>query len=173
MLIPTTSWVTCCWLCFHTERHQLSLVRWQWHRVHALGLNWWRGRHRDRRLCVHGRQRRLAKIRLWHHVTRSPLWRSPSKSVLLQRHFEKPLESPQMCVWKCPPFSACLPLWLTGSKPFISFEVVCPPTWVKFGQSCYNFEPVVYKLTFEESREHCKLKGRDPKGGCDFVPPVV
>lgn len=75
---------TCCWLCFHTERHQLSLVRWQWHRVHTLGLNWWWRRHRDRRLCVHGRQRRLAKSRLRHPVARSPLWWSPSKSVLLQ-----------------------------------------------------------------------------------------
>lgn len=52
-------------------------------------------------------------------------------------------------------------LCLTGSKPFISYEVVCPSTWVKFGQSCYNFDTVVYKLTFEESRKHCRLKGRD------------
>lgn len=52
-------------------------------------------------------------------------------------------------------------LSLTGSKPFISYEVVCPSTWVKFGQGCYNFEPVVQKLTFEEAREHCRQKGRD------------
>uniref|UniRef100_A0A3Q3WZL2 Uncharacterized protein n=1 Tax=Mola mola TaxID=94237 RepID=A0A3Q3WZL2_MOLML len=45
-----------------------------------------------------------------------------------------------------------------SSKPFTSSEVACPSTWVKFGQGCYDFEPVVYKLTFEESREHCKLK---------------
>ncbi|XP_068174457.1 secretory phospholipase A2 receptor isoform X2 [Antennarius striatus] len=45
-----------------------------------------------------------------------------------------------------------------SSKPFISYEVVCPSTWVKFEQGCYNFEPVVQKLTFEESREHCRQK---------------
>uniref|UniRef100_A0A671XU88 Phospholipase A2 receptor 1 n=1 Tax=Sparus aurata TaxID=8175 RepID=A0A671XU88_SPAAU len=45
-----------------------------------------------------------------------------------------------------------------SSKPFISYEVVCPSTWVKFGQGCYNFEPVVQKLTFEEAREHCRQK---------------
>ncbi|XP_073320103.1 secretory phospholipase A2 receptor [Pagrus major] len=45
-----------------------------------------------------------------------------------------------------------------SSKPFISYEVACPSTWVKFGQGCYNFEPVVQKLTFEEAREHCRQK---------------
>lgn len=45
-----------------------------------------------------------------------------------------------------------------SSKPFISYEVACPSTWVKFGHGCYNFEPVVQKLTFEESREHCRQK---------------
>ncbi|KAM7424371.1 hypothetical protein PAMA_000626 [Pampus argenteus] len=44
------------------------------------------------------------------------------------------------------------------NKPFISYEVVCPSTWVKFGHSCYNFEPVVQRLTFEEAREHCRQK---------------
>lgn len=44
-----------------------------------------------------------------------------------------------------------------SSKRFISSEVVCPSTWVKFGQSCYSFDPVVYQLTFEKSREHCRL----------------
>ncbi|XP_011608367.2 secretory phospholipase A2 receptor [Takifugu rubripes] len=44
-----------------------------------------------------------------------------------------------------------------SSKPFISNDVVCPTTWVKFGQICYNFDPVVYQLTFEKSREHCRL----------------
>uniref|UniRef100_A0A3Q1IX63 Uncharacterized protein n=1 Tax=Anabas testudineus TaxID=64144 RepID=A0A3Q1IX63_ANATE len=44
------------------------------------------------------------------------------------------------------------------NKPFISYEVKCPTTWVKFGHSCYTFEPVVQKLTFEESREHCRQK---------------
>ncbi|TNM90933.1 hypothetical protein fugu_003222 [Takifugu bimaculatus] len=46
---------------------------------------------------------------------------------------------------------------LPASKPFISNDVVCPTTWVKFGQICYNFDPVVYQLTFEKSREHCRL----------------
>ncbi|KAG7232758.1 hypothetical protein INR49_008148 [Caranx melampygus] len=45
-----------------------------------------------------------------------------------------------------------------SNKPFVSFEVVCPSTWVKFGSGCYNFEPVVQKLTFEESREYCRQK---------------
>ncbi|XP_068609504.1 secretory phospholipase A2 receptor [Brachionichthys hirsutus] len=45
-----------------------------------------------------------------------------------------------------------------SSKPFISYEAACPTTWVKFGQGCYNFEPVVQKLAFEESREHCRQK---------------
>ncbi|XP_055363591.1 secretory phospholipase A2 receptor isoform X2 [Betta splendens] len=44
------------------------------------------------------------------------------------------------------------------NKPFVSYEVACPSTWIKFGQNCYNFEPVVQKLTFEESREHCRQK---------------
>uniref|UniRef100_A0A7N8Y3Z2 Phospholipase A2 receptor 1 n=1 Tax=Mastacembelus armatus TaxID=205130 RepID=A0A7N8Y3Z2_9TELE len=43
-------------------------------------------------------------------------------------------------------------------KPFIPYEVGCPSTWVKFGHGCYNLEPVVQKLTFEESREHCRQK---------------
>lgn len=47
---------------------------------------------------------------------------------------------------------------LPSSKPFISYETACPSTWVKFGRACYNFEPVVEKLTFEESRIHCKQK---------------
>ncbi|KAG7482086.1 hypothetical protein JOB18_012771 [Solea senegalensis] len=45
-----------------------------------------------------------------------------------------------------------------SNKPFTSYEVVCPATWVKFGHGCYSFEPVVQKLTFEESREHCRHK---------------
>lgn len=53
-------------------------------------------------------------------------------------------------------------LCLPGSKPFISSEVVCPSAWVKFEQSCYTFEPVVYQLTFEKSREHCRLMGNQP-----------
>uniref|UniRef100_A0A3B4X721 Phospholipase A2 receptor 1 n=1 Tax=Seriola lalandi dorsalis TaxID=1841481 RepID=A0A3B4X721_SERLL len=44
------------------------------------------------------------------------------------------------------------------SQSFVSYEVVCPSTWVKFGHGCYNFEPVVQKLTFEESREYCRQK---------------
>ncbi|MED6232016.1 hypothetical protein ATANTOWER_018062, partial [Ataeniobius toweri] len=43
-------------------------------------------------------------------------------------------------------------------KPFVLYETSCPSTWVKFGGGCYNFEPVVEKLTFEESRIHCKQK---------------
>ncbi|XP_059208069.1 secretory phospholipase A2 receptor [Centropristis striata] len=45
-----------------------------------------------------------------------------------------------------------------SSKPFISYEGACPSSWVKFGHGCYNFEPVVQKLTFEESREYCRQK---------------
>ncbi|XP_061132816.1 secretory phospholipase A2 receptor isoform X2 [Syngnathus typhle] len=44
------------------------------------------------------------------------------------------------------------------NKPFISYEAVCPATWVKFGSGCYNFEPLVQRLTFEEAREHCRRK---------------
>ncbi|KAF3686592.1 Secretory phospholipase A2 receptor [Channa argus] len=44
------------------------------------------------------------------------------------------------------------------NKPFISNEMACPMTWVKFGHSCYNFEPVLQKRTFEESRKHCRQK---------------
>ncbi|XP_020493615.2 secretory phospholipase A2 receptor [Labrus bergylta] len=43
-----------------------------------------------------------------------------------------------------------------SSKPFVSYELVCLSSWVKFGHGCYNFEPVVQKLTFEEAREHCR-----------------
>ncbi|XP_037549025.1 secretory phospholipase A2 receptor [Nematolebias whitei] len=42
----------------------------------------------------------------------------------------------------------------SNRKPFVH----CPSTWVKFERGCYNFEPVVEKLTFEESRQHCKHK---------------
>lgn len=45
-----------------------------------------------------------------------------------------------------------------SSKPFVSYEFVCPSTWVKFRHGCYNFEPVVQKLTFEEAREHCRQR---------------
>ncbi|XP_056268990.1 secretory phospholipase A2 receptor isoform X2 [Pseudoliparis swirei] len=45
-----------------------------------------------------------------------------------------------------------------SNKPFISYEVACPSTWVKFRHGCYDFEPVVQKLTFQESREHCRQK---------------
>ncbi|XP_043999660.1 secretory phospholipase A2 receptor isoform X2 [Gambusia affinis] len=45
-----------------------------------------------------------------------------------------------------------------NSKPFVSYEMSCPHTWVKFGRGCYDFEPVVEKLTFEESRTRCKQK---------------
>ncbi|KAM8876938.1 secretory phospholipase A2 receptor [Synchiropus picturatus] len=57
--------------------------------------------------------------------------------------------------------------WLPGAlchvppprnKPYLSFEVVCPSTWVKFGQGCYSFEPVVQRLSFEEAREHCRQR---------------
>ncbi|KAM3876716.1 secretory phospholipase A2 receptor [Diretmus argenteus] len=41
---------------------------------------------------------------------------------------------------------------------FATFEVVCPSTWVKFGNGCYNFEPVVQRLTLEKAREHCRQK---------------
>uniref|UniRef100_A0A3P9Q7G5 Phospholipase A2 receptor 1 n=1 Tax=Poecilia reticulata TaxID=8081 RepID=A0A3P9Q7G5_POERE len=47
---------------------------------------------------------------------------------------------------------------LPSHKPFVSYEMSCPHTWVKFGQGCYDFEPVVEKLTFEESRTRCKQK---------------
>lgn len=155
-------------LCFlPTEWHQLSVVRRQWHGVHTLGHNWWRWRHFDRRMCVHRCQRRLAEGRLWNYVNGSPLPWSASKSVPLQWNLKISCLSINLPVvynvWKYTPcfcnFSVLL--CLTGSKPFTSSEVACPSTWVKFGQGCYDFEPVVYKLTFEESREHCKLKGRD------------
>ncbi|KAJ8003556.1 hypothetical protein DPEC_G00149580 [Dallia pectoralis] len=44
------------------------------------------------------------------------------------------------------------------SSAFATFEVVCPSTWVKFGASCYNFEPVLQRLTLQEAREHCRNK---------------
>ncbi|XP_042179949.1 secretory phospholipase A2 receptor isoform X2 [Oncorhynchus tshawytscha] len=44
------------------------------------------------------------------------------------------------------------------SNAFTSYEVVCPSTWVRFGASCYSFEPVVQRLTLEEAGEHCKHK---------------
>uniref|UniRef100_A0A4W5N1I9 C-type lectin domain-containing protein n=1 Tax=Hucho hucho TaxID=62062 RepID=A0A4W5N1I9_9TELE len=44
------------------------------------------------------------------------------------------------------------------SNAFTTYEVVCPSTWVRFGASCYSFEPVVQRLTLEEAREHCKHK---------------
>uniref|UniRef100_A0A667XUF8 Phospholipase A2 receptor 1 n=1 Tax=Myripristis murdjan TaxID=586833 RepID=A0A667XUF8_9TELE len=44
------------------------------------------------------------------------------------------------------------------SNAFATYEVVCPSTWVKFENGCYNFEPVVQRLTLEEAREHCRQK---------------
>lgn len=58
-------------------------------------------------------------------------------------------------------FSKCAPV---ESNAFTSYEVVCPSTWVRFGASCYNFEPVVQRLTLEEAREHCKHKGTGTLG---------
>lgn len=43
-----------------------------------------------------------------------------------------------------------------SNKPFTAYVTACPSTWVKFGHGCYGFEPVVEKLTFEKSREHCR-----------------
>ncbi|KAI5626605.1 secretory phospholipase A2 receptor, partial [Silurus asotus] len=39
-----------------------------------------------------------------------------------------------------------------------SSEVVCPETWVKFRGSCYNFESLVFRMSLEEAREHCRKK---------------
>ncbi|CAL8246528.1 unnamed protein product [Lota lota] len=44
------------------------------------------------------------------------------------------------------------------SNAFTIYEVVCPSTWVKFGNGCYNFEPAVQRLTLEEARDHCRQK---------------
>ncbi|XP_056134083.1 secretory phospholipase A2 receptor [Lampris incognitus] len=44
------------------------------------------------------------------------------------------------------------------SNAFTTYEVVCPSTWVKFGDGCYNFEPVIQRLTLEEAREHCRQR---------------
>ncbi|XP_075994638.1 secretory phospholipase A2 receptor [Genypterus blacodes] len=44
------------------------------------------------------------------------------------------------------------------SKAFVTYEVVCPSTWVTFSNGCYNFEPVVQRLTMDEAREHCRQK---------------
>lgn len=61
------------------------MVRWQWHSVHTLGRGRWRRRRLcDGRVCVHGRERRLAESWLWNPATRSPVSRSHTKSVLLQ-----------------------------------------------------------------------------------------
>ncbi|XP_030627762.1 secretory phospholipase A2 receptor [Chanos chanos] len=40
----------------------------------------------------------------------------------------------------------------------ISYDVVCPSTWVKFRGSCYNFEPVVQRQSLEAARDHCRQK---------------
>lgn len=157
-----TSWLTHWWLCFLTEWHQLSVVRWQWHCVHTLGSIRRRRRLCDGRVCVHGREWRLAKSWLCDSATRSPVSCSPTKSVLLQGNLIIwALYIASLRLFGLLTFSTFLLLSLTGSKPFISYEVACPSTWVKFGHGCYNFEPVVQKLTFEESREHCRQKGRD------------
>lgn len=153
------------WLCLLTERYQLSVVRWQRHRVHTLGRGRWRWQLCDRRVCVHWREWRLAKSWLWNFVAWSPVSYPPTKSVLVQWNV-KILSAQLFCccwvsvthhVWKFTIF--CLSL--AGNKPFISYEVVCPSTWVKFGHGCYNFEPVMQRLTFEEAREHCRQKGRE------------
>uniref|UniRef100_A0AAY5KK31 Phospholipase A2 receptor 1 n=1 Tax=Esox lucius TaxID=8010 RepID=A0AAY5KK31_ESOLU len=52
------------------------------------------------------------------------------------------------------------------SGAFTSYEVVCPPTWVKFGAGCYNFEPVIQRLTLQEAREHCRHKGAETLTRC-------
>ncbi|KAJ3594100.1 hypothetical protein NHX12_006432 [Muraenolepis orangiensis] len=44
------------------------------------------------------------------------------------------------------------------SNAFSIYEVVCPSSWVKFGNGCYDFEPTIQRLTLEEAREHCRLR---------------
>uniref|UniRef100_A0A3P9I5P8 Phospholipase A2 receptor 1 n=1 Tax=Oryzias latipes TaxID=8090 RepID=A0A3P9I5P8_ORYLA len=46
-----------------------------------------------------------------------------------------------------------------SSESYISDKIVCPSSWVNFEQWCYNFEHVIEKHTFEESREHCRHLG--------------
>lgn len=87
-----------CWY-FLTEWHQLSVVGWQRHGVHTLGPNRWRRRRCARRMCVHGCERRLAESRLWDPATRSPLSRSPCKSVLLWWKNSTQLLFSRFCHW--------------------------------------------------------------------------
>lgn len=165
-----SSWLTHWWLCFLTEWHQLSVDRWQRHGVHTLGRSRRRWRLCGGRVCVHGRERWLAEGWLWNSATRSPVSRSPTKSVLLHWNLKIwALDTASLQLFRlhimCENthhfFAFSSALSLTGSKPFVSYEFVCPSTWVKFGHGCYNFESVVQKLTFEEAREHCRQKGRD------------
>ncbi|XP_061743297.1 secretory phospholipase A2 receptor isoform X2 [Nerophis ophidion] len=44
------------------------------------------------------------------------------------------------------------------NKAYVSNEAVCPSTWVKFGRGCYDFQPALQRLTFQEAREHCRHK---------------
>lgn len=159
------------WLCFLTERHQLSVVGWQWHGVHALGRSRWRWRLWDRRVRVHGREWRLAASWLWNSAARSPVPCSPkslqAKSVLLQWKSVHPtlhlfsfwfLLFTAECVKL--PISRLLLLSLAGNKPLTTNVMACPSTWVKFGHGCYSFESVAEKRSFEKSREHCRNKGK-------------
>lgn len=134
------------------ERHQLSLVGRQRHGVHALGRRRGRWRHCGARVRVHGRQRRMAQGGLRDAAAWGPVSRPSTKSVVVVAGHRCGAKGSQ-CDW--PP--SC-PSHCAGSKLFRS-ETVCPPTTVKFERGCYHFEPVVYKRTFKESREHCRLIG--------------
>lgn len=57
-------------------------------------------------------------------------------------------------------FFSCLTFDVPLSESIaISSEVLCPETWVKFRQSCYNFKPVVLRMSLDEARERCKKEG--------------
>lgn len=133
------------------ERHQLSLVGRQRHGVHALGRRRRRWRHCGARVRVHGRQRRVAQGGLRDAAAWGPVSRSSTKSVVSCWLL---LVCKGFTMWPTP---SCLS-HCAGSKLFRS-ETACPPTTVKFERGCYHFEPVVYKRTFKESREHCRLIG--------------
>ncbi|KAK7877263.1 hypothetical protein WMY93_032017 [Mugilogobius chulae] len=60
------------------------------------------------------------------------------------------------CETKLPGALCHVPELIT--KAMSTSEAACPSTWVKFKSVCYNFEPVVQRLTLEEAREHCRQK---------------
>lgn len=73
----------------------------------------------------------------------------------------------QYYIWNCSLFLFWLVFFvrLNSSENIATYsEVSCPETWLKFRGSCYDFQPIVLRMSLEEAREHCRSKGTGTSG---------